>query len=93
MAGNFFTILLQDTKYYHISEKKLGTVSGSFNTYISVAVLPFQLLFGIVLDKCGRKIPLVLSCFIAAPLIAILPYGGGLYPWLFIVQFVLNLVL
>ena len=89
-GGNLFTILIQDKKYYVISEQELGTVQGSFNTYLTVSMIPVQLVSGILIDKCGRKGPLSLLSFLIAAMLAILPYGGHIYPGLFIIKFVLN---
>ena len=86
MGANFFTILIQDKNYYQISKEELGTVSGSFTTYTTIITLPLTLMSGIILDNCGRKVPISLLCFLAAAMLAILPYGGDLYPGLFVIR-------
>ena len=57
--------------------------------YITAMTLPIQLISGIILDKCGWKVPLIFVCFLGAGMLAILPYGGHLYPGLFLIKFLL----
>lgn len=40
MASNFSTILIQDHKYYVLSQKDLGTIQGNLTTYIHLIILP-----------------------------------------------------
>lgn len=89
MATSFFVLLIQDPQYYSVSERELGTLQGTFSTYVAAATLPVQFFSGFVLDKCGRKVTISVCCFIASILVAVLPYGAHLYPGLFLISFFL----
>lgn len=60
------------------------------STYVSLIVLPLQLTSGIILDKCGRKVPIAVCCFLGSAAVAALPYGQGLYPGYFLIQVALR---
>lgn len=59
------------------------------STYISIITLPIQFVAGFILDTCGRRATLSLCGFIAATMLAILPYGHQLYPGLLLIKTIL----
>ena len=85
---SLLSVLIQDKEYYDIPQDHLGDIYGSFGTYVECFALISELTSGYLQDIFGRKVIVVVSLFLQSITSAILPFGGSLYPGLFLIRIV-----
>jgi len=78
MSMGFISFLIRDPEYYNIGD--VGKVTGDLGLYSELVMLVFDLGFGFVIDKMGRKVPLVLGTLSAGVALGLMPMFHTVYP-------------
>jgi len=82
----FLSYVVKSPEYYDIPRDEVGEVVGSLAFYSELAILPWHLLLGGIMDTVGRKIPTVLGLLLSGVSIIGIPFGKNIYPDLCIMR-------